>query len=234
MSAVYELELSRKNMMILLLLIVTLALSSVPNQLDSYRSTFKDERIQTIMMTPDQPALYDSLAQLHTDEANFEMGRLCFSQGLYQQAKTYFNLCPPTNIRDIYLIWTAAILDEELELAKPDGFNDFMRLLENDTNLTGYLANFAVSDKALAKPADNNDIDSRYTVQFGAFSTLEMAERLEKKLRENGIVPRIEPSEDGSLYRVRAGRFEEREKAEDFGDRLNMIYTIIDREGKHE
>ena len=63
---------------------------------------------------------------------------------------------------------------------------------------------------------------------------MELAENLKQKLVENDVDARIEPSPDSSLYRVRAGGWDSREQAELLGERLNFIYTIIDREGKHE
>mgnify|MGYP001241970557 CR=1 FL=1 len=215
------------------------------NQLEQYRRAWQDSTVTRIMMTPDSPALYDSLKAIGSDEAIFELGRLCYSQGLYRQAEQYFLRLPRSKHRDIFLIQTEQILGNESSLDPQEISVDFSLLLlynqQPDSihafNVTGYLANFLPppkENKDIANSPDKYHIDGRFVLQFGAFSNKELAENLKQKLVENDVDARIEPSPDSSLYIVLAVGWDNREQAELLGERLNFIYTVIDREGKHE
>ena len=234
--------------LILLFAFITIVSAKQNNQLEIYREVYNEASVRTIMMTPDSPSLYDSLRLVGTPEAMFELARLCYSLGLYKQAKQHFSTCPQSELRDLFLIQIAQILSEESLLSHDiKDYPDYSHLLdynsEPDTiiafNITGYLKNFVVmpeTNKDIALDSNNSDIVGKYAVQFGAFSKIELAQRLLEKLNKNGINAVIENIEgpETSLFHVRAGSFTDIEAAENYGENLNFIYSIIDREEQNE
>ena len=99
--------------------------------------------------------------------------------------------------------------------------------MDNKQNATLYNSQVASSNQQtmpVQQPATNNPQQkiTIYTVQVGAFGSVENAENLHKKLSAAYSDITISPTTSGgqTLYRVRIGTFENREDAAAFADKL--------------
>ena len=199
-------------------------------------------------------SLWHTLSLEYGDEfssmANYYLGLLQVKKGNYQDAMGLFEKCGKPDVKHY---WTIASLAGKLECASMLGLSEKAKeyseqlkpfqknLLEKD--LLGLSATDSVSLKSdlPAKTDLASELDSvrsslgLYTLQVGAFGSVENARNLQKKLsKEFKDVTMVEamPGEQ-VFYRVRIGSFLSREEALKFASdsltQAGLKYTVVEK-----
>jgi cell division septation protein DedD len=95
-----------------------------------------------------------------------------------------------------------------------------------------------VAPKVLSKPAEAPAPAGEFTIQMGAFSSKANADRLAAKFKGQDIEAYVASGKDSrgrTLYYVRSGSFDSREKARAAADRVKKVSgsaAIVTRPGK--
>ncbi|MBN1576956.1 MAG: SPOR domain-containing protein [Chitinispirillaceae bacterium] len=161
-------------------------------------------------------------------EAHYRIGLIDMEEGLYDSAFQRF--CRAGGI-DAARSWTIAATAAKLECAIKLGKADSVKALEKRLQPFGEqllerdlldLASLRTEKKTAGAPADApvpSGDETAYTLQVGAFGSLDNAtnlqKRLEQRFREVSILPVT--LSDKVFYRVRIGAFKSKAAAEAYG-----------------
>ncbi|MFP4458590.1 MAG: SPOR domain-containing protein [Candidatus Zixiibacteriota bacterium] len=217
---------------------------------DAYRNFWKNPELEKIILESEIPEQLDSLSELDGNVAKFEMGRLCFSLGLYRQAQQYFEMADDTELKFLFLAQINMILSEYdlalvyLEKIPDTSFAGYPMLckkqisslkpdltenLDINDDFSKFYSYFVKQESSLD---DFSYEDGSFTIQFGAFSDESRAKVLEEKVSKEGLNTRIaQKSKDGQiLYLVHGGSFKTKDQAEKKAEQLSgaFIYNIVE------
>jgi len=185
-----------------------------------------------------------------SDMANYYLGLLQVKKGNYQDALSLFEKCGKPDPKHY---WTIASLAGKLECVSVLGLNQKAKeyseqlkpfqknLLEKDLlelSATDSVSLRSVSSDRLDLASELDSVSSSlglYTLQVGAFGSVENARNLQKKLSKefkNVTMVEAKPG-DQVFYRVRIGSFSSREEALKFAsDSLaesGLKYTVVEK-----
>lgn len=168
-----------------------------------------------------------------TLQANFYLGLIALQRTLFDSALLFFNRTGPLDSLNAWSIAaTAGKLECALRLKKTDVIDRLEkqlkpfrnRLLEEDLLLLAAMQQSISSEQpkpvaaSLSEPDTASDI--LYTLQIGAFSSINNARNLVKRLKSqfSGVYTLAVTIADQQFYRVQIGRFTSKAKAERYGN----------------
>ena len=182
----------------------------------------------------------------YADDALLRIAQYFYVQGKYDLARKYFSLLSRRFTHspikdDAQYLYCQSLLAQE----KDDSARVFLQAFIENAPRSPFV-DLAVMDLEALSSTEENGLAAesvqpvkpaayRYTLQVGAFSNKRNARRLAKKFRELGHDTEIVAKRIGgkTLYAVWVGKFETRNLAQDYGERLLRHvapnYRIVDR-----
>ncbi len=152
----------------------------------------------------------------YADASVYRIYSYYYALGLYQTAKTYFNILKTKYPSSPYV----SIAEKKIPMKDDAG---------NENTVTK--ENLPVSQGQNISKESNKNLDYKFTIQAGAFSNAANAESLKKKFEEAGFFSEIkEKNVAGTIFHVVfVGKFLSDDEAKNFLDVINKRFNLNGR-----